>query len=196
MNRRLPAACMALSLVALAACVTVNIYFPAPAVREAAEEITEETWGEAARTKETSMAPAPALLERLASFLAPASAYAAEPDINVSTAAIRALKAAMSERAAKLEPSLAAGRIGVAADGSIAVRDFAGVPLGEQASVRRLIDAENRDREALYREIAEANNFGTDRVGDVRAIFAETWQAQARRAGWWTQAKGGSWVAP
>jgi hypothetical protein len=29
------------------ACVTVNIYFPAPEVREAAEKIVDETWGAA-----------------------------------------------------------------------------------------------------------------------------------------------------
>src|SRR5262245_11964914 len=29
---------------ALSACITVNIYFPAPEVRRAAEQIVEETW--------------------------------------------------------------------------------------------------------------------------------------------------------
>ena len=36
-----------------AACITVNIYFPAPEVRRAAEEIVEETWGDAAATQPT-----------------------------------------------------------------------------------------------------------------------------------------------
>ncbi len=32
----------------LSACITVNIYFPAPEVRLAAEQIVDETWGEQA----------------------------------------------------------------------------------------------------------------------------------------------------
>lgn len=178
------------------ACVTVNIYFPAPAVREAAEEITEETWGQAADAEIGPAAAAQRELERLGAWFAPASALAADPDINVSTASIRALKSAMGERALALKPALAAGHIGVASDGSLAVRDFAGVSLMEQAKTRRLLEAENRDRLALYREIAGANSFGPDKVDDVQTIFAETWIAQAKRAGWWTRSASGTWSAP
>ncbi|MFT4572143.1 MAG: hypothetical protein ACI8TX_001847 [Hyphomicrobiaceae bacterium] len=196
MIRRLSVAAPVLVILGAVACVTVNIYFPAPAIRDAAEEIAEETWGEGNPALQGPAAMLPGVANWVASALAPGDAFAAEPDINVSTAAIRALKQAMSERAVALKPSVAAGNVGVAFDGSLAVRDFAGVALGDQAKVRRLIDAENRDRKALYREIAEANNLGADRTADVQNIFAETWSEQARRSGWWSQNSKGSWVAP
>jgi uncharacterized protein YdbL (DUF1318 family) len=71
-------------------------------------------------------------------------------------------------------------------------REAAGLDLAAKASVRRLVDAENKDRESLYREIASANHFGAERVADIRAIFAQTWKDKAE-AGWWIQSADGSW---
>ena len=98
------------------ACVTVNIYFPAPEVREAAERIVDETWGGAA-------APAPvpgkqsgvahSLLLAAVDLFSPAAAIAAEVDVNVSTASIRAIKDGMKQRAAELKPYLASGAVGI-----------------------------------------------------------------------------------
>lgn len=180
---------------ALSACVTVNIYFPAPEVREAAEQIVEETWG--------SPAPAPAapgpqsrmlrgLLLAAATLLSPAEAHAADVDVNVSTASIRALKESMRQRAAQLKPHLASGHVGIGRDGMLVERDASGADLATKAKVRRLVDAENRDREALYREIAAANNYGSERVDDIRRIFAQTWKDKAE-PGWWIQDASGAW---
>lgn len=171
---------------ALVSCITVNIYFPAPEVRQAAEEIVEETWGAGSpqpqATKESSWLRA----------LEPARAEAQEADINVSTAAIRALKESMRKRAEQLKPFLDAGRVGIAKDGMLAVRNLDGVALSEQATIRRLVEAENRDRANLYREIAEANNFGSDRIPDIQRIFAETWIQKAEK-GWPIQKPDGTW---
>ncbi|RMD83710.1 MAG: DUF1318 domain-containing protein, partial [Candidatus Dadabacteria bacterium] len=126
--------------------------------------------------------------------LGPTEAQAAgpAPNINVSTAAIRRLKAAMRERAARLKPHLAAGRLGIGKDGMLVVRDLSDLPLREQAAVRRLVQAENADRRSLYAEIARANDFGPDRIDDIAKIFAETWIEKAE-SGWWVQGADGSW---
>jgi uncharacterized protein YdbL (DUF1318 family) len=169
-----------------ASCITVNIYFPAPEVRQAAEEIVEETWGpESPRPQATQQSSWWRLFE-------PARAQAQEADINVSTAAIRALKESMRNRAEQLKPFLAAGRLGVGRDGMLAIRSLEGVPLSEQATIRRLVEAENRDRASLYREIAEANEFGKDRIPDIQRIFAETWIDKAEK-GWPIQEPDGTW---
>lgn len=172
---------------ALVSCITVNIYFPAPEVRQAAEEIVEETWGgdnpQPQATKESSWLR----------VLEPARAEAKEADINVSTAAIRALKESMRKRAEQLKPYLSAGRVGIGKDGMLAIRSLDGVPLSEQAKIRRLVDAENRDRANLYREIAEANDFGSDRIPEIQRIFAETWIQKAEK-GWPIQKSDGSWT--
>ena len=67
------------------------------------------------------------------------------------------------------------------------------VPLREQATIRRLVEAENRNRESLYREIAKANDFGDDRVPEIQRIFAETWIKKAEK-GWWVQKPDGTWA--
>jgi uncharacterized protein YdbL (DUF1318 family) len=185
---------------AFAACITVNIYFPAPQVRAAAEEIVEETWGDGA--SHGAQGPADAAPDEAApngggallDIFAPASAWAAEDhaNVDVSTAAIRALKEAMKGRAAELKRSMATGAVGIGNDGMLAARDVSGLPLAEQAKVRRLVEAENRDRKALYAEIAEANGYPRDRVKDIQEIFAQTWIDKAE-SGWSIQKPDGSW---
>jgi uncharacterized protein YdbL (DUF1318 family) len=73
------------------------------------------------------------------------------------------------------------------------VRNLEGVPLGEQANIRRLVDAENRDRKSLYGEIAKANNFAEDRVPEIQRIFADVWIDKAEK-GWPIQKKDGAWT--
>jgi uncharacterized protein YdbL (DUF1318 family) len=178
-------------IVGAVACVTVNIYFPAPEVRAAAEEIVEETWGDPSATPAgRDVTPEDeSLLPRL---LGPTAAHAKEADINVSTAAIRALKASMKARAEQLKPYLRSGTVGIDREGLLAIRSFDAVPLRDQATIRRLIDAENRDRLTLYKEIAKANDFGNDRIGDIKRIFADEWR-RAAEPGWSIQKPDGSW---
>lgn len=177
------------------ACVTVNIYFPAPEVREAAERIVEETWGQAqpaapAPGKQSALAPR--ILMAVLGLFSVREAEAADVDVNVSTAAIRAIKESMKQRAAELKPYLSSGAVGIARDGMLAARDAGALDLAAKAKVRRLVDAENKDRDNLYREIASANNYGAERVDDIRSIFAQTWKDKAER-GWWMQGPDGAW---
>jgi len=55
-----------------------------------------------------------------------------------------------------------------------------------------LVDAENRDRENLYVEIAKANNIPAQSVPKIKTIFARSWHEQAR-PGWWIQDGQGNW---
>jgi uncharacterized protein len=171
-----------------AGCLTVNVYFPAPEVRAAAEEIVHETWGDGSTGTAEPDDPQTSLWRRL---LMPSAAYAADPDIDVSTAAIRQIKSEMSTRAAQLKPHLRSGALGIGSDGLLVVRDASALNLRDQAQVRRLVDAENRDRVQLYQEIARANDLESSAVKRIQEIFAETWIANAE-SGWWVQ-KGGTW---
>ncbi len=178
------------------ACVTINIYFPAAAVEKAADKIVEETWGEKgappakADGEKQSHRKAPL---RFAGFrLGPSVAYAQEADINVTTPAIRALKDSIRQRSDAIKPYMDRGNAGIGRDGLLVARSTDGLSLKEQAGLTRLVQAENRDRESLYREIAKANNFGPDRVSDIQTIFARSWMKNAR-AGWWIQDPGGGW---
>ncbi len=176
----------------LLSCVTINIYFPAEEVRNAADRIVNEVWGEPndqpAETQPEAK-PAPDLGSWLR-LLGPATVYAAQ-DIDVSTPEIRAIKQAMKERTADLQPLLQGGQVGLDADGLLAIRDLAGLNLRSRGQAKRLVEEENRDRLRLYREIARANDF-PDKADEVKAIFADSWRQQAP-AGWYLQGRDGAW---
>ena len=180
----------------LAACVTINVYFPAAAAEKAADRIIEDVWGPETKGREQSAIPRGARDMLLAAargaldLVIPAAN--AQADLNVSTPAIRTLTAAMESRHAQLEKHYASGAVGLTANGLVEVRDANAVPLAERNAVRKLVADENADRSSLYREIAAANDH-PDWEGDIRSTFAQRWIAKAR-SGWWYQDAAGRWV--
>jgi uncharacterized protein YdbL (DUF1318 family) len=179
----------------LSACVTVNIYFPAAAVQRAADKIVEETWGEpggAGSGKEGPRSQGLSALRAYVSLRMVQEAFAQEADINVSNPAIRALKDSIRHRSDSIKPFMDKGNVGITRDGLLTIRTTEGLNLKERAEVKQLLDAGNRDREALYSEIAKANNFPAATVGRIKEIFAKSWIDQAK-SGWWIQDSQGNW---
>ncbi|SRR6266508_1236742 len=179
----------------ISACVTVNIYFPAAAVERAAEQIVKETWGEPGEPAKGP--PKPQSYNRLAPMRAVSvkfvsEAHAQEADINVSNPAIRALKDAIKQRSSAIKPFMDRGNIGIGQDGLLTIRTTDGLNLKERADVQQLVEAENRDREALYVEIAKANGIPKENVPRIKNIFAKSWIEQAQ-PGWWIQDSQGNW---
>lgn len=188
---------LAAAAVTLAACVTINVYFPAAAAEKAADRIIEDVWGDEARGKEQSavepFSPRDVLLAAARGtldLLVPAAH--AQADIDISSPAIRKFTASMESRFSQLEKFFASGAVGLTADGLVDVRDPNAVPLAERNAVRKLVADENADRNALYREIASANGH-PEWESDIRNTFAQRWIAKAR-AGWWYRNAGGQWV--
>lgn len=200
MNTRSIYIAASLSLLLLAACVTINVYFPAAAAEEAADKIItdvlgtdEEQTGKAGDdTARLITRPGELLLAaggRLLEFFVP-SAHA-QVDIDISSPGVRRLRASMKTRNDQLEPYYLSGAVGFTSDAMVAVRDLNAVPLRDRNTVRQLVADENRDRDALYREIAEANGH-PEWEDEIRATFARRWIANAPR-GWFYQDAGGAW---
>lgn len=186
--------CLAV-VVLLSACVTVNIYFPAAAVERAADQIVRETWGTAPREPMKKEQPQSSIFNRDSAFALlrlAAEAHAQEADINVSNPAIRSLKDSMRSRSESLKPYMDRGNVGITRDGLLTMRSREGLSLKERAEVQQLVDAENRDRETLYAEIAKANNIAIEAVPKIKAIFAKSWVEQAQ-SGWYIQDAQGNW---
>ena len=175
---------------ALVGCVTVNIYFPAEEVKAAADQIVKDVWGgegTATPTPTTSSSPGP--LSWLGNIFTAEVAHA-DQDINVSTPQIRAIKDSIRSRAGSLKGAMDAGQIGLGSDGLLKLRD-PNLALKDRARLTQLINAENADREQLYREISKANGF-PDKAGDVKRIFAGSWKNEAQ-SGWYVEGPGGNW---
>lgn len=190
------------SCLVVAACVTINVYFPAAAAEKAADKIIDDIWGgngqPPANNNDKRGAVAPersedmllAAAHSVLNLLVPA-AEAAQADLNVSTPAIRQLTQSMEARHARLKPYYDSGAIGLTRDGLVEVRDQNLVPLPERNSVRKLVADENADRANLYREIATANGHPEWEM-DIRTTFAERWASKAA-PGWFYQDKDGNW---
>jgi uncharacterized protein len=189
---QLAACCLALS-----ACVTINVYFPAAAAEKAADKIIEDVWGATGGTAKPAAKPGekqsavlestPASRVLLAAvgsvldFIVPPAH--AQADLNISTPAVRQLTQSMETRFPELKKYYDSGAIGLTADGLVEVRDQNLVPLPERNAVRKLVAAENADRVNLYREIATANGHPEWEV-DIRKTFAERWISKAS-SGWY-----------
>ena len=97
----------------------------------------------------------------------------------------------MQARHNQLEPNYANGAVGLTRDGLVAVRDANAVPLAQRQALNALVAAENKDRNALYKEIAVANQ-NPQWESDIRNTFAQRWVEKAQK-GWWYQGASG-WV--
>jgi len=186
-----------LLMVLLVSCVTVNIYFPAAAIQKAADQIVDDVRKTPEQTPEPKPEQTPDKKSFLEQFrfvnLGPTAAHAAAVDVNVSTPAIRALKASMASRFPQLQPLYAKGAVGETSNGLVTVRDTGALSLKEKADVNRLVGEENRDRTALYTEIIKANNLDPAQLGEVQRLFANSWRAKSS-PGWWIQQDNGQWA--
>ncbi|RMH94548.1 DUF1318 domain-containing protein [Lysobacter pythonis] len=186
---------------ALAACVTINVYFPAAEAKEAAREFVDKVIGEDGKpatpkpeAKPGSGGGMAVLRTRIdpLSLIGIGSAYAqSAPDITIDTPAIRAIQSQMQSRFdASLRKGFDAGALGFTADGMITVRDASKLELKDRVAINSAVADDNRDRKALYREVAVANG-QPDWEPRIREVFAKQWIERAR-SGWWYQS-GGSW---
>jgi uncharacterized protein YdbL (DUF1318 family) len=193
-------------LLVLAACVTINIYFPAAAAEEAARTIVRDVLQgeEGAPPQQEQQAPpaddqqsaadrsslALVMVGRLLEVLVP-PAHAAKADININTPAINAIRRSMEQRQRSLAPYYRSGAIGFDRNGTVSIRDLNAVSLAERNKLKKLVADENQDRAALYREIARANGH-PEWEGEVRSTFARVWLEEAL-PGYWYQDPSGKW---
>ena len=112
----------------------------------------------------------------------------AAADLEVNTPGVNAIKQSMQARHAQLAGHYNSGAVGLTADGLIALRDAGAVPLAQRQAVNALVAAENNDRNALYAEIANANNH-PEWQAEIRSTFAQRW-IQRAQPGWWVQSGG------
>ncbi len=174
-------------LLAILACVTINIYFPEATVKQVAEDIVEEVRKPAEKEKEKKEAK---VLPESFSFVP--AAYA-QQETEVSTPAIRAIKESLKDRFPRLEPYFVGSNLGESNAGFVEIRDETGLSLKEKSELRNLVKDENADRENLYAEVARALNIDASQIPRIQKIFASSWIRNSR-LGWWIQRDDGEWI--
>lgn len=216
MRRTMWKSLLAICCFLLAACavITVNVYFPEKAAKEAYKSLDEMLLkpGEkgpvppqAPPAAEPQAKPQSRLMERLPSFSVIPEAYAADNEADALAVELSSmpevLKAydEMSARLPKLNQLFASGGVGLTNQGLVTVRDKAKVAAQDQA----VVNAENQNRKTVVAAMAKAilklnkekeSKAALDQVmPKAAATFADT-KREAAQPGWWVQLQNGRWV--
>ncbi len=202
-----PASKTAFILVATAViafgCVTINVYFPEEAIKDLSERIEDEVErvagaGTASFRHQQALDGQRSLWAYVAEpllRLTAGQAYAqgdavAAPE--VTNPAIRKIIDSRAARLAELNRFKASGAIGETNKGDVAVRNLDSLDLRDRAAVQRLVKSENKDRDALYKEIAAAKSVDLSQAPRIRATYAATLREKAK-PGDWIQMPDGTW---
>jgi uncharacterized protein YdbL (DUF1318 family) len=221
-RRRRPGASLAsagtaVAALVLGACVTINVYFPAAAIKDLSRQIEDEVDKKAAEgaaaapaspaAKPTDTPSAkPGAAPRTGALRSPAGlfesilgitpAYAEGGDVaapEVTSPAIRKIIDSRASRAMALAEQKSKGVIGENNKALVEVRSLDSLPdLKARAEVQRLVKAENTDREELFKEIAAAKNVDLSQIPKIRETYAATLREKAH-PGDWIQEPEGKW---
>ena len=187
---------MLAAVLLLAACVTINVYFPAAEAQEAAKEFVDKVIGDdqvPPTENKPNPPPSASVQPRFNLFSLLISDAHAAADITIKTPAIRAIQDRMAARFdSSLQANFDNGALGFANNGLIVVRDATKIGLKDRVAVNQAVADDNRDRDAVYREIAVANGHA-EWEDEIRATFARQWVDSAH-PGWWYQTTAGAWT--
>ncbi len=183
--------------------LTLNIYFPATEIKEAAEEIEQRirTGQGAEGLDSTSFGTdiAPHKFYVSISFDG-REAYAAEKlNIDIKTPLILKIVKSRTDRYKKdIAPLMDNGVLGEGATGFLAVRDNKGLDLKASVALKKIIDAENKDRKSLYEEILRANKLevSKENMEKVQQLFFEAIQKKLKVGQYYEVIKGkkSTWI--
>ena len=211
---RLLLACVCGMLVSCAI-ITVNVYFPEKAVKDAYKSVDEMmikgiddkpgTQPSDGNDKGPELKPLSGIFWMLPAVSFGASAYAAEntaDDLAVELASMPEVNTAyetINKNLPRLHELLSNGAVGLSSQGLITVRDKSKVTPKDEA----LLKTENESRKTIITGMAKAiltinkqpqTKAAIDQLlGKSAATYAETKRDEAR-PGWWMQLQNGRWV--
>jgi uncharacterized protein len=225
MKRRIGKLLLAFACSLLAACavITVNVYFPEKAAKEAYKSLDEmllknSVSGANGSTKTPDGEPAPpgqapaapekpqsSLIFELPSFSLVSAAYAADAEADALAIELSSmpevLKAYddMNRRLPRIHALFAGGAVGLTNQGLVTVRDKSKVKPEDES----LIAAENQSRKTVVGSMAKAilklnkqkeSKAALNQVlGKAAATYADN-KRDAAQSGWWVQLQNGQWV--
>jgi predicted DNA binding CopG/RHH family protein len=171
------------------ACVTINVYFPAAEAEDAAAKIVSDIIGEDEQVEPLKDNPQSFNFNPLSFFVSSAHA---QVNINISSPAITDITSRMKSRYdSYLKDYLDNSVIGFSNQGFIEILDDKSLGLKDRQKVKIWVADENRDRKALYRELAVANGH-PDWEDSIQNVFVKIWKDKAHK-GWKYQDSEGNW---
>ncbi len=186
-----------LGAVLVAACVTINVYFPAAAAEQAADRILEKVQGQPSddstsfhRPRHDEESPLLVVAARGLVGLFIADAHAQDVDFDKPSPEKTALENSLRDRFVRLRPYFDSGAVGINERGLVEIRDRNLIPLKDRNTVLQLVAAQNKDWDALYAEIARLNGH-PEWVDEIRRVFAS--RAIVKAESGWYYKQDGTW---
>jgi hypothetical protein len=199
------------TLLSACAIITVNVYFPEKAVKEAYKSVDEmllksgEEKKPAEEQKPTETKPTSSLRDMLPRFSLVSEAYAADSmadNLAVELASMPEVNKAyeeMSRSLSRLNSLFDSGVVGLTSQGLVTVRD----KTKSSPEIDQLVKSENENRKTVVGGMAKAI-LKLDRkkeskealaqiMGKAAATYAEI-KREAAKPGWWTQLPNNRWV--
>jgi len=158
----------AVLMLAIFACVTINIYFPVKEVESAAKDIVSDVTGKKPDESQNFLKPVIRIFTISTAW--------AQDATTVSNPTIRALKDSLKELYAQLLPFLRKSLVKEGDDGYVLLGETPGLGLKEKRDLKSLVDATNQNRASLYQEVAKALKIDPSQVGKVGETFAKEWK--------------------
>lgn len=195
-----------LAVLLMASCVTINVYFPAAAAQQAADEIVNEVLNQGNMNRKPQEEPnstteavkpdtsyqqninTSVILVNILDFIVPLAQAGANLAIN--TPKILSLRSQLKQQHSHIEPYLNKGNMGYADNGLIKIRTTAGLNIKHKSTMKKLVNTSNSILSNLYHEIAKANAH-PEWKSDIQKMFAKTWISQMRSG--WMYYSGGVW---
>jgi uncharacterized protein len=205
------------SLLAACAIITVNVYFPEKAVKDAYKSVDDmllKGGGEKGPAGEQKPGDVPnvqdgkplsGLFHKIAGISLVSEAYAADniaDDLAVELAGMPEVAKAyddMSRQLTRVNALLDSGAIGLTSQGLVSVRDKTKVSAQDET----LVKVENESRKTVINGMAkailkmdkkkESREALNQLMGKAAATYAEI-KREAAQPGWWTQLPNGRWV--
>ncbi|MBI4587097.1 MAG: DUF1318 domain-containing protein [Planctomycetes bacterium] len=205
------------ALAVVSACININIYFPEAKIEDTADQVVNEVRQEPAPASTDSSVPqnpAAGPEEAEGSQKAPESSSFAVPsrfesgfelrgvfiayqekkiETDIDDPVVKKIIESLKKRYPQLQTFFDKKAVGEKIDGYVEARDEDKLSLEEKKTLKKLIEAENKDRKNLYEQIAVLNKLEASRVKDIQAIYAKKWIAKAKK-GWWVQDEKGKWI--
>jgi uncharacterized protein len=200
-------------LLAACAIITVNVYFPEKAAKEAYKSLDDMLLEKSPDAKKPPVEeqkapdtkPQSRLFNESPTFSFISVAHAAENDADALAIELsgmpEVLKAydEMSQRLPKLNTLFAGGSVGLSNQGLISVRDKTKMTPQDE----KLVTAENQSRKTVISSMAKAilklnkqpeSKAALDQIlGKAAATYAET-KRDTAKPGWWIQLQNGRWL--
>lgn len=198
-------------LLSACAIITVNVYFPEKAVKEAYKSVDEmllkggEEKKPVEEPKPAETKPTSSLRDLLPGFSLVSEAYASDPiadNLAVELASMPEVNKAYEEMSRNLQQLNAlfdSGIVGLTGQGLVTVRDKA----KNTPEIDALVKAENSNRKTVVEGMAkailkldkkkESKGALAQIMGKAAATYAEI-KREAAKPGWWTQLANGRWV--